>query len=156
MNPCRFRFNKTDTMLDGSKTADDITQFLSWSTQGGDHQDVRAYGKCILVNDKPATVAEGLKLAYPDLDKRTVLVQTGDGFAVFDHGKQYKQSYLEKAVTELAATRATAASLINCRRVKLRLRRRLRSMPSRSSRNLASLKPSPPICKANSRSPRTR
>jgi len=113
MNPCRFRFNKTDTMLDGSKTQDDITQFLSWSTQGGDHHDVRAYGKCILVNAMPATVADGLKLAYPDLDKRTVLVQTGDGFAVFDHGKQYKQSYLEKVTTDLEATRATADKLKN-------------------------------------------
>lgn len=108
MNPCRFRFDKSGVRDDG-QPYDHVTQFLTWSTQGGDHHDVRLYGKCILVAEPPASVAAGLQLAFPDLDKRTVMVQTGTGFDVLDHGKAYQQSYLERARTELAAAQAVAA-----------------------------------------------
>ncbi|MHC4886101.1 MAG: sugar-binding protein [Planctomycetota bacterium] len=108
MNPARFRFNKQGERDDGVKK-DKVTQFLSWSTQGGDHHNVGQFGKCILVNKKPANLRAGLALAFPDLNERTIMIQTPKGFTVFDKGKA-------KAVEELTAVEAAArqtATFIN-------------------------------------------
>lgn len=100
MNPCRFRFNKIEKRDDGF-ISKHVTQFLSWSTQGGDHHDPRKYGKCILVEKKPDSIEAGLKLAFPDLNKRKILIQTKYGFDVFDRGKHYKTTYPGKLKEEL-------------------------------------------------------
>jgi len=110
MNPCRFRFDMKGTRDDG-QLSEHVTQFLSWSTQGGDHHDARAFGKCILVEKQPSSIADGLKLAFPDLDRRTVMVQTGNGFYTLDHGRQLEISYLDKLKEELTLTQISAKKL---------------------------------------------
>mgnify|MGYP003292963193 CR=1 FL=1 len=65
-------------------------------------------GKIIFVEKKPASVPEGLKLAYPDLNERRILVQSGSEYAVFDCGKTSTLTYEQKA-RELVATTAKNA-----------------------------------------------
>jgi len=103
MNPCRFRFDKIGKRDDGF-ISEHVTQFLSWSTQGGDHHDPKEYGKCIFVDKKPSSTEEGLQMAFSDLKKRKILIQTKNGFEVFDHGKHYKTTYMENLKDDLHRT----------------------------------------------------
>jgi len=107
MNPARFRFNKAGVRDDGAE-ADAVTMFLTWSTQGGDHHNVSAYGKCILVEKKPESLKAGLELAYPDLDERALMIQTPKGFTVFSKGSESRLAYLDKVRQELAEVEAVA------------------------------------------------
>ena len=110
LEPARFRYNKAIyDKVDGSEMAKNQGQWLAWGAQGKNHHNADGYGKVIFVDKKPATVAEGLKLAYPDLDKRTILVQTGSEYAVFDHGKVSTLTYGEKAKALVEETGRLAA-----------------------------------------------
>jgi hypothetical protein len=57
------------------------------------------------VDEKPQDLEQGLRLAYPDLDKRTVMIQTPNGFLVFRNGKKEQQSYDERIRTEAGEAR---------------------------------------------------
>ena len=59
-------------------------------------------GRGIFVEDEPANVVDGLRLSYPDLDSRTVLVQTDDKYVVVRNGKTSELGYVEKARELLA------------------------------------------------------
>ena len=98
--PARMRFWKiwypkagTDLKPDATKDAMGV---LGWSTQGLTHHNAALYGKCILVDKTPKNPVDGLRLAYPDLDKRTIYVQTDSEYVVVDHGKESRLSYLAK------------------------------------------------------------
>jgi len=106
-NPVRFRFTKSGVRDDGKKS-DQVTQFLTWANQGGDHHDVRQFGKCILVDKMPASVEDGLKLTYPDLAKRTLMIQTQQGFDIFEKGKMHNLSYLDAVKKDLKGTEEIA------------------------------------------------
>ena len=108
--PARFRYDKTIySKVDGSVMGERAGQWLGWGSQGKNHHNADGYGKVIFVEKKPASVAEGLKLAYPDLEKRTILVQTGSEYAVFDHGRSSTLTYAAKAKELMAATAKLAA-----------------------------------------------
>jgi len=101
INPCWF--NWADSR-DG-KGEKYWWQFVTWSTHGDSHHDPRLYGRFILVDKRPRDTEAGLRLALPDLDKRRVLVQTRDGFLVFDRGRKTRLSYLDKVRAEVASAR---------------------------------------------------
>jgi len=96
INPCWF--NWADSREDNKGY---WWQFITWSTHGDSHHDPRLYGRFILVEKKPKNIVEGLKLAFPDLDKRTVTVQTPEGFISFVKGVEKIQTYAEKMEEEL-------------------------------------------------------
>ena len=106
--PARFRFDKQIFNADGTEASPKSGMFLGWGSQGGSHHEPNRYGKVILVEKKPASVPEGLKLAYPDLSERRILVQSGSEYAVFDCGKTSTLTYEQKA-RELVATTAKNA-----------------------------------------------
>ena len=110
VEPARFRYEKE--LFDkntGASLGKNRGQWLAWGAQGTSHQRPGAYGKVVFVEKTPATVAEGLKLAYPDLDRRTILVQTGSEYAVFDRGKVSTLTYAEKARQLFAETAGAVA-----------------------------------------------
>jgi hypothetical protein len=76
---------------------------MTWSTHGDSHHDPRLYGRFILVKDEPKSLEEGLRLAFPDLDKRSVMIQTDQGYLVFRQGKQSLESYDVRVLNELKA-----------------------------------------------------
>lgn len=111
VEPARFRYEKE--LFDkntGASLAKNRGQWLAWGAQGTSHQRPGAYGKVVFVEKTPASVAEGLKLAYPDLDRRVIYVQTGGEYAVFDRGKVSTLGYREKA-RQLVAGTAESLSL---------------------------------------------
>ena len=108
--PARFRYDKTIyNKIDGTEMSQRSGQWLAWGSQGKNHHNADGYGKVIFVEKRPASVAEGLKLAFPDLEKRTILVQTGSEYAVFDHGRSSTLTYAAKAKELMAATAKLAA-----------------------------------------------
>jgi len=106
--PCRFRMNKTLYRPDGSVLAKNAGMWLGWGSQGKSHHQPQGYAKIVLVESKPASVEAGLRLAYPDLDRRTILVQTGSEYAVFERGKSSTLPYAEKAKSLMDETRQLA------------------------------------------------
>ena len=83
INPCWFNW------ADTRQAADHYWwQYLTWSTHGDSHHDPRLFGRFVLVEERPDSLREGLKLAFPDLKKRTVMIQTAEGFTVFREGKR--------------------------------------------------------------------
>ena len=106
--PARFRFDKQIFNADGTEASPKSCMFLGWGSQGGSHHEPNRYGKVIFVEKKPASVPEGLKLAYPDLNERRILVQSGSEYAVFDCGKTSTLTYEQKA-RELVDTTAKNA-----------------------------------------------
>ncbi len=83
LNPCWFDW--ADSLAgDGEKY---WWQFVTWSTHDDSHHDPRLYGRFVLVDQAPKNLETGLRLAFPDLDQRTVMIQTPDGYLVFDKGK---------------------------------------------------------------------
>jgi len=107
INPCWFNWADTRENHPGKYW----WQFLTWSTHGDSHHDPRLYGRFLLVEEKPKDLVSGLRLAYPDLDKRTVMIQTPDGFTTVQNGAVATQSYLEKLREELDRARAARARL---------------------------------------------
>jgi hypothetical protein len=98
INPCWF--NWADTREEAPTY---WWQFMTWSTHGDSHHDPRLYGRFILVKDEPKSLEEGLRLAFPDLDKRSVMIQTDQGYLVFRQGKQSLESYDVRVLNELKA-----------------------------------------------------
>ncbi|MBO7720916.1 MAG: beta-galactosidase trimerization domain-containing protein [Kiritimatiellae bacterium] len=110
LEPARFRYSKTIyDRFDGSVRSKNSGQWLAWGSQGGNHHNPDGYGKVIFVEKMPKNVAEGLKLAYPDLEKRRILVQTGKEYAVFDHGRESTLTYAAKAKELIEGTGRLAA-----------------------------------------------
>jgi len=107
INPCWFNWADTRENSPGKYG----WQFLTWSTHGDSHHDPRLYGRFLLVEEKPQDLVSGLRLAYPDLDKRTVMIQTPDGFTTVRNGAVATQSYLEKLREDLDRARAARARL---------------------------------------------
>lgn len=100
INPCWFNWADSRNR-DGERY---WWQFVTWSTHGDSHHDPRLYGRFILVENKPESQEAGLRLAFPDLENRTVMIQTGDGLVVFDHGEKSVRHYDQQAKTELRET----------------------------------------------------
>jgi hypothetical protein len=98
INPCWF--NWADTREEASHY---WWQFVTWSTHNDSHHDPRLYGRFILVEKKPENIREGLKLAFPDLEKRVVTLQTTDGFITFANGNERFESYTGRVRIELAS-----------------------------------------------------
>lgn len=97
LEPARFRYEKSIfDKVSGKQLAKNSGQWLAWGAQGKNHHNPDAYGKVVFVEKAPASVEDGLKLAYSDLGSRTILVQTGSEYAVFDHGNVSKLTYAEK------------------------------------------------------------
>lgn len=100
MEPARIRLWKTWYPKPGSGLPPDSTReamaVLGWSTQGQTHHNAELYGKCVLVEKTPKNPVDGLRLAYPDLDRRTIYVQTDSEYVVVDHGRESRLSYLAK------------------------------------------------------------
>jgi len=96
INPCWF--NWADTRENSDKY---WWQFMTWSTHGDSHHDPRLYGRFILVEEEPKSLVEGLRLAFPDLEKRSVMIQTDKGYLVFRDGKRNLESYDVRVVGEL-------------------------------------------------------
>ena len=101
--PCRFRMMKHMKGVDG-KDLGVTTRLWGWSTQGGEHHETPKYGKIIFVDKKPASLVEGLRLVYKDLDERKIFVQTTTDYNLVEKGEVKKIPYLDKAKELLAAT----------------------------------------------------
>lgn len=98
LEPARFRYNKEIVSPDRQKVlSPNGGMWLAWGAQGKNHHNADGYGKIVLVDKMPSSVKEGLALAYKDLDKRTIYVQTGSEYAVFDKGRSTTLAYLDKA-----------------------------------------------------------
>ncbi len=80
-------------------------QFVTWSTHDDSHHDPRLYGRFILVDDEPKSLEAGLRLAYPDLEKRTLMIQTPDGYLVFAGGKASQVGFDVQVREEAKAVR---------------------------------------------------
>jgi hypothetical protein len=106
INPCWF--NWADSR---EATSNYWWQFVTWSTPGDSHHDPRLYGHFLLVDQKPQDIEQGLRLAYPDLDKRTVMIQTDSGFLVFRNGRKEQQSYRDKVDAEVREAQARMKKL---------------------------------------------
>ena len=102
--PTRFRLEKEIYNPDMTVLSPNWGMWLAWGAQGQNHHNADKYGKVIFVDKKPASVAEGLKLAYPDLNERIIQVQTGSEYSVFDCGKESTLTYAEKAKTLISDT----------------------------------------------------
>jgi hypothetical protein len=102
MNPCWFDWADSRAG-DGERY---WWQYVTWSTHDDSHHDPRLYGRFILVDKEPATLEEGLRLAFPDLDKRSIMIQTDDGLLVMAQGKRTLRPYDAQARAETAAARA--------------------------------------------------
>jgi len=98
INPCWFNWADSREGSEGY-----WWQFVTWSTHGDSHHDPRLYGRFILVERKPRNIVEGLKLAFPDLEKRTITIQAPEGFISFIKGKAKFQTYAEKVEEEMEA-----------------------------------------------------
>lgn len=103
INPCWF--NWADSRADLGPKRSYWWQFTTWSTHGAGHDNARLYGHFMLVDKKPEDMEKGLRLAYPDLDKRTVMIQTDRGYMVFRNGKKEEQSYDVRLRTEAQSAR---------------------------------------------------
>lgn len=103
IEPCRFRLMKHMTGENGADLGV-TTRLWGWATQGGDHSDVRRYGKIVFVEKKPENLVDGLRLAYPDLDTRRIFVQTATEYNVVEKGRVSRESYIDKARKALAGT----------------------------------------------------
>ena len=101
MNPCWF--NWADSRDNGEEY---WWQNMTWSTHGDSHHDPRLYGRFILVEDQPQTLEDGLRLAFGDLDARSLMIQSADGFLLFQNGKSQLQSYDLQVRRETEAARA--------------------------------------------------
>ena len=96
-NMARLRFNKSFyTATTHEPTQVRHVQDFCWANRKETQHSTR-HGRGILVVDEPANVVEGLKLSYPDLDSRTVLVQTEKAYVVVENGKTSELGYLDKA-----------------------------------------------------------
>lgn len=69
-------------------------QVMGWS--GSVHGDLTS-SRVILVDKTPGSVIEGLKVSYPDLEKREILVQTDDSYIVVKGGALSEQKYIDKS-----------------------------------------------------------
>jgi hypothetical protein len=101
INPCWFNWSDTREYGDGGYW----WQFTTWSTHGDSHHDPRLYGRFILVDKEPESLKEGLKLAYPDLEKQTLMIQSSDGYIIFKDGKSRLLRFDEQVKSEAADTR---------------------------------------------------
>ena len=120
MEPTRFRFEKKWFATDGTP-ADALPggvnggcaglQIYAWGTQGVWHQTKERFGKCILVEKNPTDLVAGLRLAYPDLDKRTVRIRSTDGFLAVKGGKITNESYAGKCESLLKDARTALKRL---------------------------------------------
>lgn len=100
INPCWFNW------ADTRKAAEHYWwQFLTWSTHGDSHHDPRLYGRFVLVEERPEGLREGLRLAFPDLQDRTVMIQTPEGFTVFREGRRETVRFDELIRREARAAR---------------------------------------------------
>lgn len=102
LNPCWFDWAD-------SKNRDGKTywfQYVTWSTHNDSHHDPRLFGRFILVNDEPKDLTAGLRLAFPDLEKRALMIQTPDGYLVYRHGKSSFQPYDQQVRSEAKKARA--------------------------------------------------
>lgn len=98
LEPARFRYNKKIYSPDKEKIlSPNGGMWLAWGAQGKNHHNADGYGKIVLVDKAPSSVKEGLSLAYKDLDKRVIYVQTGSEYAVFEKGASRTLPYLDKA-----------------------------------------------------------
>ena len=102
INPCWFDWADSRAR-DGKRY---WWQFVTWSTHDDSHHDPRLYGRFILVDRKPESLEAGLRLAFPDLEKRRLLIQTSDGFLVFEDGKSTLLTYDTQVRRELDETQA--------------------------------------------------
>ena len=103
INPCWFDWADSRAK-DGKRY---WWQFATWSTHDDSHHDPRLYGRFILVDKKPENLEAGLRLAFPDLEKRRVMIQTADGLLVFEEGKSRLVTYDSQVREEAVAVRAS-------------------------------------------------
>ena len=108
MEPVRMRWGKWLFPKPGKKSpeGDGWAQVLAWAMQGRSHHRTNEYGKFILVDEMPSDPAAGLRLAYPDLDRRTIYVETPGEYLVVDKGKASRLSFLDKGRELLKAPSA--------------------------------------------------
>ena len=102
LNPCWFNWSDKREYIEGY-----WWQYMTWSTHGDSHHDPRLYGRFILVEEKPKSLEAGLRLAFPDLEKRHIMIQTADGYLVFKNGKSILQSYDVQVREDARNARAT-------------------------------------------------
>jgi len=102
INPCWF--NWAD-----SKAADGKTywwQYVTWSTHDDSHHDPRLFGRFILVDRKPKALEDGLRLAFPDLEEHSLMIQTAEGLLIFRDGKSELVTYGTQVRQEAQTARA--------------------------------------------------
>jgi hypothetical protein len=93
LNVARFRF------VEG-------TQFLCWNGQGGSHHDLQQFATAILVGPgTTTTVRDALRLAYPDIDQRSLRLCRSDGYTILDRGQACDLSFAEIVQREAIETR---------------------------------------------------
>ncbi|MBM4081797.1 MAG: hypothetical protein FJ278_18980 [Planctomycetes bacterium] len=91
LNVARFRF------VEG-------TQFLCWNGQGGSHHDLKQFATAILVGPGKTTIRDALRLAYPDIDQRTVRLLRADGYTILDRGQSRDLTFAEIVQRDAAET----------------------------------------------------
>ena len=116
MEPARFRWHHQLYHLDGTPvdrgdgSMHDLS-VLGWGTQGTWHKRLSRFGKCILVERRPKDIVEGLRVAYPDLDRREVRIRGGDGYLKIENGTVSHESYLAKCRSLAEESKAALATL---------------------------------------------
>lgn len=121
MEPTRFRFDKVWYTAADGKDARTLSEALprgvnhiniyGWGTQGVWHKQIDRFGKCILVDKKPTDLISGLKIAFPDLDKRTIRIRGNDGYLAIQGGKTFNETYFAKCNSLLAEARESLKKL---------------------------------------------
>lgn len=102
LNIGRLRFNKNFVKAsDRTPTSVRFAEIFCWANRKESQHSTR-HGRGIFVESEPANVVEGLRLSYPDLDRRKVMVQTDKAYVVVENGKPSELGYLDKA-RQLAA-----------------------------------------------------
>ena len=76
-------------------------EFYTWSNHGASHHHASLFGTVILVSGEVENLESGLRIAYPDLDKRSFLIPLADGYLVLDKGRRSNVSYKELVVREV-------------------------------------------------------
>ena len=102
-NVGRLRFNKDFVTTKGEPTSVRFAQIFCWGNRK-QYQGATKNSRAIFVDKMPASVVEGLALAYPDLDSRKVMVQTDKAYVVVENGKTSELGYLDKARALVAET----------------------------------------------------
>lgn len=91
----RLRFNKQ--FVDSRTKEPCSVNYVLCYAWGCRNQHSTKNSRGIFVDDLPADTVSGLRLSYPDLDQRTVYVQSSDKYVVVENGLVSEQPYLEKA-----------------------------------------------------------